>query len=86
MDSQVSVISEMFIYGLYRQMSLMKEVRNLIGPRDIDRFDMLVLKREVDAMKVGYGSYVITFEYIFAVMPAGVIVSTLLKLMFGGRV
>ena len=43
-------------------MSLMKEVRNLIGPRDIDRFDMLVLKREVDAMKVGLGSLVISFS------------------------
>lgn len=34
-------------------MSLMFEIRGSVAPRDLDRFDDLVLKKEIEVMKVG---------------------------------
>lgn len=34
------------------QMSLLTEIRSSVAPRDIDRFDDLVLKKEIEIMKV----------------------------------
>lgn len=33
-------------------MSLMFEIRGSVAPRDIDQFDDLVLKKEIEVMKV----------------------------------
>lgn len=33
-------------------MSLMTEIRSSVEPKDIDRFDDLVLKKEIEIMKV----------------------------------
>lgn len=33
------------------QFSLLSEVRGVISPQDLDRFDNLVLKREIESMK-----------------------------------
>ena len=33
-------------------MSLLTEIRSSVAPRDIDRFDDLVLKKEIEIMKV----------------------------------
>ena len=33
-------------------MSLIQEIRSSVAPRDIDKFDDLVLKKEVEIMKV----------------------------------
>lgn len=35
------------------QMSLMTEIRSSVAPRDIEQFDDLVLKKEIEIMKVG---------------------------------
>ena len=37
-------------------MSLIQEIRSSVAPRDIDKFDDLVLKKEVEIMKVMYRS------------------------------
>lgn len=34
-------------------MSLMTEIRSSVAPRDIEQFDDLVLKKEIEIMKVG---------------------------------
>lgn len=42
------------LFFSFSQFSLLSEIRAFIFPRDIDRFDGLVLKREVEAMKVSF--------------------------------
>lgn len=37
--------------GLHPQFSLLSEVRGTISPQDLDRFDHLVLRREIESMK-----------------------------------
>jgi hypothetical protein len=36
---------------LHLQFSLLSEVRSIISPQDLDRFDHLVLRREIESMK-----------------------------------
>jgi hypothetical protein len=48
------------------QVSLLSEVRGSIHPKDIDRFDDLVLKKEIEAIKVTADK---TFTVLLSVIP-----------------
>ncbi|XP_054770143.2 whirlin-like [Lytechinus pictus] len=45
------------LFDTHAKFSLLSEIRAFIFPRDIDRFDSLVLKREVEAMKARQRGY-----------------------------
>ena len=43
---------EPFLCRSYFQMSLLSEVRGSVSPKDLEKFDDLVVKREIEIMKV----------------------------------
>lgn len=50
------------LLNTHAKFSLLSEIRQLILPKDIDKFDSLVLKREVDAMKSRQRPYQVDIE------------------------
>ena len=48
----VFIFNSVFMCLCHLQFSLMTEIRGLILPKDIDKFDTEVMEREVEAMKV----------------------------------
>ena len=48
----VFIFNFVFMCLCHLQFSLMTEIRGLILPKDIDKFDTEVMEREVEAMKV----------------------------------
>ncbi|XP_071485975.1 whirlin-like [Diadema antillarum] len=54
-DALVMALFELF--DTHAKFSLLSEIRAFIHPRDIDRFDSLVLKKEVEAMKARQRGY-----------------------------
>ncbi|XP_035683744.1 whirlin-like isoform X2 [Branchiostoma floridae] len=52
-DVDALVMALFELLNTHSKFSLLSEVRSVIAPRDIDRFDTLVLKQEVESMKGG---------------------------------
>ncbi len=52
-DALVMALFELL--NTHAKFSLLSEVRGVISPQDLDRFDNLVLKREIESMKVRQG-------------------------------
>ncbi|XP_067398261.1 whirlin [Emydura macquarii macquarii] len=60
-DSLVMALFELL--NTHAKFSLLSEVRGLIAPQDLDRFDNLVLKREIESMKARQPSVPSTDSY-----------------------
>ncbi|XP_064649030.1 whirlin-like isoform X3 [Lineus longissimus] len=72
-DALVLALFELL--NTHAKFSLLSEIRTIISPKDIDRFDTLVLKKEVESMKVSGDGKSITPPVVPAKLPPHVKVS-----------